>query len=112
MFHIDLLIAIRHALRRSRVRTDILLALLQVARASLPDIVRATGADPRNVHLALHGDGKRYRIDEALVALGLVEVSVAEGVNVYVLTPYGQATAKLLQQDVMRRMAAQPVIRV
>lgn len=115
----DPFLAFRHALRRSRIRIEILLVLLEHGRLCLADLARLVSAYPYNVHLALWGDNetdperKRYRIDECLITLGLVDqVEVGEdGEVAYELTPLGAALARRLVEEVDHRRGPRPRVR-
>lgn len=114
----DPFFAFRHAFRRSRIRVEIILILLEHGRLGLPDLARLVSAYPYNVHLALWGDNeeaparKRYRIDECLIVLGLVDsVELGNGEIVYELTPLGAALGRRLVQEVDRRRGPRPRVR-
>src|SRR5687767_14211103 len=100
----DPILAFRHAFRRSRVRVEILLVLLEYGRQSLPDLARLVGAFPVNVHGAIWGDkeGERYRIADSLATLGLIDVHEVDGIRAYELTALGQAVARRLREEVDR----------
>ena len=68
------MVHVRRAFRRSRLRSEALLALERLGRASGRDVALALGAEPVNVLGALVGASVGYRVEESLVALGLVEV--------------------------------------
>ncbi|RLG36382.1 hypothetical protein DRN79_04975, partial [Methanosarcinales archaeon] len=66
---------ILRALRRSRVRTEILMYLYKIyPNASYPaEISRNTGIDPTNILGGLRGMGSRFDEANSLLKLGLVE---------------------------------------
>ncbi|HET6404056.1 MAG TPA: archaellum operon transcriptional activator EarA family protein [Candidatus Thermoplasmatota archaeon] len=107
----DILLAFRHALRRSRVRAEILLVLRAYGRQTLPDLARLVGATPDNVQGALYGSEKRYRPDESLLALGLVDVQEVDDVEAFELAALGQAVARRLHEEVERRRGPLPLVR-
>lgn len=112
MFAESVLDAVRHALHRSRVRANILLALLQLAGpATAAELSRLARANARSVKGALYGDGSRYKLADALIALGLVSTEVREGKILYVLTSEGQAAARAWQQETMVALARRPRVR-
>lgn len=105
----------RRALRRSRIGAEILLVLLEHGPLSLPDLARLVGADPRNVRGALLGEETakrtRYRVEHAVIVLGLVEELELEGQTVYELTPAGAIVAARLGSEVDRRRGVRPRVR-
>lgn len=108
----DPLMAFRHAFRRSRIRVEIVLVLLRHGRQSLADLARLIGADEFNVYGALHGVEDRYRLEEALLLLGLVQVvEVEDGEDIYDLTSLGGAVGRVLRQEVERRRGVWPNVR-
>lgn len=110
---LDPLLAFRHALRRSRIRLEILLVLLEHGRLTLPDLARLVGAYPNNVLGAILGDddNERYRVDGSLAVLGLVDLVELDGAVAYELTPLGQAVARRLTAEVDRRRGPRPRLR-
>lgn len=80
---------------------------------SLADLARVVGANPRNVRGALQGDEpkRRYRTDQALLVLELVETHEIDGTTVYDLTPIGREAAWRLAIDVDRRRGPRPRMR-
>lgn len=112
MFNGSLLDVVRHALHRSRVRANILLALLQLAGpATAAELSRLARANARSVKGALYGDGRRYKAVDALIVLGLVATEIRAGKILYVLTPTGQAAARAWQQETMVALAQRPRVR-
>lgn len=102
---------LRRALRRSRLRAEILLALLSLTSLYLADLVRLTGAEPQNVRGALFGDGKDYRYDHALLALGVVATRIEKGEVAFELTPQGRTVALELQRALLAKLAQTPTVR-
>lgn len=113
----DILAGFRRALRRSRIRAEILLVLLEHGRLSLADLARMIGANQSNVYWAIWGDNevdparKRYKITESLVVLGLVDLVEIDDTKAYELTPLGQAIARRLRIEVEKRRGPQPRVR-
>lgn len=112
MFVAPSLDVVRHALHRSRIRASILLALLQLAGpATAAELARLARTNARGIKGALYGDGRRYKMVDALIVLGLVATEVREGKVLYVLTPAGQAAARAWQRETMAELARQPRVR-
>jgi predicted transcriptional regulator with HTH domain len=107
----DLLIAYRHAFRRSRLRVEIMLALLVFGRQNLADLARLAGGTADNVYGSLWGAGDRYRQDGALVLLGLVEVRVVGDDKVYQLSAVGRRVAEALRAQVEKRRGRHEIVR-
>lgn len=91
------MVRVRRAFRRSRLRAEILLALEGLGRASGRDVALALGAEPANVHGALVGSAEAYRVEESLVALGLVVVE-GRGEPVFGLSLAGREVAVSLRR--------------
>lgn len=106
----DVFLGFRHALRRSRVRAEILLALEAHGRMTLPDLARLTGAHPQNVERAIRGDGVRYRYDTSLWSLGLVDITDPDGADVYELTSIGRGVAWALRDQKQPDRGWRPIV--
>lgn len=107
----DLLLIYRHAFRRSRLRVEIMLALLEFGRQSLTDLARLAGGTAENVYGALLGFEKRYRHDGALVLLGLVQMRMLRGEETFELTDLGVRVARALRAQVTKRRGEFELIR-
>ena len=107
----DPVITFRYAFRRSRVRVEILLVLLAFGAQSLPDLARLAGAHIDNARGALQGNGRRYRYEDALIFLGLVEEKEVDRVLVFELTETGRAAARRLREQVERRRSGRVLLR-
>src|SRR5687768_5137677 len=112
MFADSAIDAVRHALHRSRVRANILLALLALAGpATAAELSRLARANARSVKGALYGDGSRYKVADALIVMGLVATEDRNGKVLYVLTPQGLAVARAWQQETMVALSQRPRVR-
>ncbi len=80
------------SLRRSRVRTEILMYLYKIyPHASYPaEIARNTGIDPTNVLGGLRGMGTRFDVSNSLVEQGVVEKIERGKTTYYRLTERGK----------------------
>lgn len=92
------LVAVRRAFRRSRLRSEILLALERVGECSVRDLALSLGAEPANVLGALVGSEGAYRVEESLQRLGVVVVVVRGEEHVVTLTLGGRELAAQLRQ--------------
>jgi len=83
---------ILRSLRRSRVRTEIMMYLYKIyPRASYPaDISRNTGIDPTNILGGLRGMGTRFDESNSLLNMGLVEKIERDSMAYYRLSKRGK----------------------
>lgn len=107
----DLLLAFRHTFRRSRLRVEIMLVLLEFGRQTLPDLARLAGGTTENVYGAMWGVEKRYRFDQCLLTVGLIDLHEVDGVSVYELSAIGQLVARALREQVDKRRGTRHVVR-
>lgn len=113
----DILQGFRRALRRSRIRAEILLVLLEHGRLSLADLARMVEANSSNVYWAIWGDNepdpkrKRYKIAESLVVLGLVDLVEVDDTKLYELSLLGQAVARRLRAELDKRRGPMPRVK-
>ena len=86
------------SLRRSRVRTEIVMYLYKIyPNASYPaDISRNTGIDPTNILGGLRGMGNRFDKSNSLIERGIVEKIELEGTTYYKLSERGKALIESL----------------
>jgi len=86
------------SLRRSRVRTEIVMYLYKIyPNASYPaDIARNTGIDPTNILGGLRGMGSRFDKSSSLIERGLVEKIEHEDSTYYRLSERGKALIESL----------------
>lgn len=106
----DLLVAYRHAFRRSRLRIEIMFALHEFGRQNLQDLARLAGGRAENVYGALWGTGRRYRASGALIMLGLVQVRAVNSDQIYELTPLGVRVARALRTQVEKRRGRYEIV--
>ena len=92
---------ILRALRRSRVRTEILMYLYKIyPKASYPaEISRNTGIDPTNVLGGLRGMGSRFDEANSLLKLGLVEKIERGNATYYRISERGKAFIESLKMS-------------
>lgn len=81
------------ALRRSRNRVLVLLALNDLGDAYLAHLSRETGVTPQHVRSALLG-GTGYLQASSLVALGLAVAERRRDLRVFRITPKGRKVAR------------------
>lgn len=81
------------SLRRSRVRTEIVMYLYKIyPNASYPaDISRNTGIDPTNILGGLRGMGSRFDKTNSLIERGIVDKVELEGAAYYRLSERGKS---------------------
>ncbi|MCD6456873.1 MAG: hypothetical protein J7K81_08840 [Methanophagales archaeon] len=86
------------SLRRSRVRTEIVMYLYKIyPNASYPaDIARNIGIDPTNILGGLRGMGSRFDKSNSLIERGIVEKVELEGAAYYRLSERGKALIESL----------------
>ena len=86
------------SLRRSRVRTEIVMYLYKIyPNASYPaDISRNTGIDPTNILGGLRGMGSRFDKTNSLIERGIVEKVELEGATYYQLSKRGKSVFESL----------------
>ena len=97
---------IRLALRRSRVRGFVLLALLRLGEGYLADVAREAGVRSMRVLDALYGDGENYKILDSLIPLGLVSTEFVRGKQRFTLTPLGREAALRFQREMLEELAS------
>ncbi|RLG27128.1 transcriptional regulator [Methanosarcinales archaeon] len=92
---------ILHSLRRSRVRTEIVMYLFKIyPDASYPaDIARNIGIDPTNILGGLRGMGSRYDTSNSLIERGVVERVELEDATYYRLSERGKSVIESLGMD-------------
>jgi len=90
---------ILRSLRRSRVRTEIVMYLYKIyPRASYPaDISRNTGIDPTNILGGLRGMGTRFEESNSLLSMGLVDKIERDNVTYYRLSERGKELIESLK---------------
>ena len=89
---------ILRSLRRSRVRTEIVMYLYKIyPDASYPaDIARNIGIDPTNILGGLRGMGSRYDKSNSLIERGVVEKVELEDATYYRLSERGKSVIESL----------------
>ena len=89
---------ILRSLRRSRVRTEIVMYLFKIyPDASYPaDIARNIGIDPTNILGGLRGMGSRYDKSNSLIERGVVEKVELEDATYYRLSERGKSVIESL----------------
>jgi len=87
------------SLRRSRVRTEIVMYLYKIyPRASYPaEISRNTGIDPTNILGGLRGMGTRFDESNSLLTQGVVEKIEHEKATYYRLSERGKSLIESIQ---------------
>ena len=88
------------SLRRSRVRTEIVMYLYKIyPKASYPaEISRNTGIDPTNVLGGLRGMGNRFDAESSLLTQGIVEKVEHKKATYYRLSKLGKALIESMQK--------------
>lgn len=97
------------SLRRSRLRRALLLALADLQEGYLAEVAAAAGMRSADALACLVGREPDYRVDLALIELGLVEARGRDGGRVFRITPAGLALAQALRltdSPVARALAA------
>lgn len=91
---------ILRSLRRSRVRTEIIMYLYKIyPRASYPaEIARNTGIDSTNILGGLRGMGSRFDESNSLLSQGVVEKIELGDATYYRLSDRGKALVESLQK--------------
>jgi predicted transcriptional regulator with HTH domain len=91
---------ILRSLRRSRVRTEIIMYLYKIyPRASYPaEISRNTGIDSTNILGGLRGMGSRFDESNSLLSQGVVEKLELGNATYYRLSERGKALVESLQK--------------
>jgi predicted transcriptional regulator with HTH domain len=91
---------ILRSLRRSRVRTEIIMYLYKIyPRASYPaEISRNTGIDSTNILGGLRGMGSRFDESNSLLSQGVVEKIELGDATYYRLSERGKALVESLQK--------------
>ncbi|MEA1956998.1 MAG: archaellum operon transcriptional activator EarA family protein [Euryarchaeota archaeon] len=89
------------SLRRSRVRTEIVMYLYKIyPRASYPaEISRNTGIDPTNILGGLRGMGTRFDESTSLLTQGVVEKIEREKATYYRLSERGKSLIESIQES-------------
>jgi hypothetical protein len=90
------------ALRRSNVRKKIAEYLFEISPSSSykSEIAYNVKTTPTNVIGAIQGMGSRYKEDESLLSLDLVEEkSGGKNIKLYVLTPFGKEIIESLKNE-------------
>ena len=95
-----LLEEVLRSLRRSRVRTEIVMYLYKIyPRASYPaEISRNTGIDPTNILGGLRGMGTRFDESTSLLTQGVVEKIEREKATYYRLSELGKSLIESIQE--------------
>ena len=90
---------ILRSLRRSRVRTEIIMYLYKIyPRASYPaEMSRNIGVDPTNILGGLRGMGNRFDESNSLLKMGLVEKVERENIAYYRLSERGKGLIESLK---------------
>ena len=90
---------ILRSLRRSRVRTEIVMYLYKIyPRASYPaEISRNIGVDPTNILGGLRGMGSRFDESNSLLKMGLVDKIERENIAYYRLSERGKDLIESLE---------------
>ncbi|MEA2075651.1 MAG: archaellum operon transcriptional activator EarA family protein [Euryarchaeota archaeon] len=90
---------ILRSLRRSRVRTEIVMYLYKIyPRASYPaEMSRNIGVDPTNILGGLRGMGNRFDESNSLLKMGLVEKVERDNVAYYRLSEPGKGLIESLK---------------
>ncbi len=88
------------SLRRSRVRTEIVMYLYKIyPNASYPaEISRNTGIDPTNILGGLRGMGNRFDAGNSLLKQGVVEKVEREKATYYRLSERGKSLIESIQK--------------
>lgn len=96
---------IRLALRRSRVRAMVLLALMRLGEAYLADLAREAGVRSERALDALYGDDADYKVVDSLVSLGLVRTEVVRGRLRFALTALGIEAAVRFEREMLAELS-------
>ncbi|HUV79876.1 MAG TPA: archaellum operon transcriptional activator EarA family protein [Candidatus Bathyarchaeia archaeon] len=90
---------ILRSLRRSRVRTEIVMYLYKIyPRASYPaEMSRNIGVDPTNILGGLRGMGSRFEESNSLLKMGLVDKIERENIAYYRLSERGKELIESLK---------------
>ena len=90
---------ILRSLRRSRVRTEIVMYLYKIyPRASYPaEMSRNIGVDPTNILGGLRGMGSRFDESNSLLKMGLVDKIEREKIAYYRLSERGKVLIESLE---------------
>jgi len=90
---------ISRSLRRSRVRTEIIMYLYKIyPKESYPaEIARNTGIDPTNILGGLRGMNNRFDESNSLLKMGLVEKIERDSVTYYRLSEPGKELIETLK---------------
>lgn len=88
------------SLRRSRVRTEIVMYLYKIyPKASYPaEISRKTGIDPTNILGGLRGMGNRFDAANSLLKQGVVEKIERGDATYYRLSELGKSLIESIQK--------------
>jgi len=90
---------ILRSLRRSRVRTEVIMYLYKIyPRASYPaEMSRNIGVDPTNILGGLRGMGSRFDESNSLLKMGLVDKIERENIAYYRLSERGKELIESLK---------------
>ena len=93
------MIDVSRSLRRSKVRTEIMMYLYKIyPRASYPaEISRNTGIDPTNILGGLRGMGTRFDESNSLLSMGLVDKIERNSATYYRLSEPGKELIESLK---------------
>jgi len=100
--------AIGRSMRRSHARRKVLVALDVLGRGTIAQLAEQARIDVDRVEPVLHGDGKGFRRDLALVTLGLVEKEGAGDGGLYAITARGRLIVKSLERGGLRLLVDGP----
>ena len=98
------------SLRRSRVRTRVLLMLASLRESPPRALAQACGLDPSRLRWAMRGRAPYYREGLSLVALGLAEELATPAGRMYVVPERGRRKARQITSRVARRAAARAAV--
>lgn len=102
----DLDLALLRACRRSRLKVRALHALEKVRVSPPGELAELTGVSVDRLLDMMHGDGRYYRRDSALVRLGVVENRRSRSGRAFGITPQGRASWSRVKPRLGRRRAA------
>jgi predicted transcriptional regulator with HTH domain len=91
------------ALRRSSVRRKIAEYLFDISPSSsyTSEIAHRVKTTPTNVLGAIRGMESRYRKDESLIALNIVEMKKSgKDIKLYGITPFGKEILETLREEI------------
>jgi uncharacterized protein len=94
---------VMRALRRSAVRRKIADYLFDISPSAsyTSEIAHHVKTTPTNVLGAIRGMESRYRKDESLIALNIVELKEGgKDIKLYGLTPFGKEILQTIREDI------------